>query len=125
MSAGQLVTLGYYFDGNDLTIGKEALSGCVFVDILCIMPVFVYFALGTSEVSRNDIGKVLPLMYEKSCNSALFISLGALSEEAKRFSATSYNIREIDVNELVRILVDNKIGMEQVSRDIVNVSFFK
>ena len=120
-----LITLGYYFDGQDLTIEKEAISGCVFVDKLCIVPVFVYIALGTTDVSRNDIGKVLPLMYDKSCNCALFISLGSLSEEAKRFSATSYNIREIDVDELVRILIENKIGMKQISRDIVNLSFFK
>lgn len=123
--AKSLRALGYYIDNELLYIDKDAISGCAYVDRLHIVPIFIYISLPASEVSRNDIGKILPMMYEKSCSNALFITMGTFSPEAKRFTAPSTNIVKVDINEFVQILLDNNVGVKSVTTTVVDDDFYR
>lgn len=119
-----LSALGYYVDKDDLTVDKDSISGCAFVDKLHIVPFFVYISLSSNEVSRNDIGKILPLMYEKSCGNALYVTMGRFSPEAKRFKAPSTNIVKIDITDFSGILFENKVGVKNVTKAVIDENFY-
>ncbi|HPJ69029.1 MAG TPA: winged helix-turn-helix domain-containing protein [Desulfobacteraceae bacterium] len=120
-----LTALGYYSDSEFFSAEKENVSGCAFIDKLHISPFFVYVSLANSVVSRNDIGKILPLMYEKSCNNGLYITMGTFSSEAKRFMAASTNIKKMDIKEFSQILYENKIGVRNIYTTVIDEEFFK
>lgn len=123
--AKSLRALGYYMDPEELYVDKDNISGCAYLDRLHIVPIFVYISLPTSNVSRNDIGKILPMMYEKSCSNALFITMGTFSPEAKRFTAPSTNIVKVDIREFSQILLENNVGVKNVTTTVVDEDFYR
>jgi restriction system protein len=119
-----LNALGYYCEIEDLTISKSSIQGKFYRDTLKLFPAFLYVNIAASKVTRNDVGQVLPLMYESTCNSAIYLAINELAEDARRFSAPSANIITMDVKQLSGIVIEKGIGFNTVESKVLNTSYF-
>lgn len=119
-----LSSLGYYCDKDSLSINQSSIQGKFFLDSLKLFPAYLYVNLNSKIVSRNDVGQVLELMYNHSCNSALYLATNELAEDALRFSAPSANIVIMNIQHLAKIIIDKEIGFDIVHSKVFNPNYF-
>ncbi len=119
-----LNAIGYYCEIEDLTISKSSIQGKFYQDTLKLFPAFLYVNITASKVARNDVGQVLPLMYESTCNSAIYLTINELAEDARRFSTPSANIITMDLKQLSDIVIERGIGFNTVESKVLNTNYF-
>ncbi|HOE75566.1 MAG TPA: winged helix-turn-helix domain-containing protein [Rectinema sp.] len=119
-----LNSIGYYCQVDELLICKSSIQGKFFLDPLKVFPAFLFVNISSQKVTRNDVGQVLQLMYDNTCNSALYLVMNEMAEDARRFNAPSTNIKTMDIKHLVDIVVEKGIGVDIVERRVLNPHFF-
>ena len=90
-------------------MAKVLVRAKIYLDKLEIVPAYLYMSLGESKVSRIQMGNLIQLMYDDSCNCSVILTLSGFEEEAFRFNAPAVNIVKIDGNQLATLIIDSGI----------------
>lgn len=100
---------GYYCKESSFKVSNDSIRAKIYLDKLEIVPAYLYMSLGESKVSRIQMGNLIQLMYDDSCNCSVILTLSGFEEEAFRFNAPAVNIVKIDGNQLATLIIDSGI----------------
>ncbi|PAV06737.1 restriction endonuclease [Methanosphaera cuniculi] len=102
------------------------VDGVIYLDPLSIKPVYFQSKRWKGSISRPEMQKFVGALYDKSADTGIFITTSNFTKGACD-SAKTANIKLIDGEKLVELMIEYKVGIktQEYNIDMIDEEYFK